>query len=164
MKFCFGGGPRKTAHSVRNPIIFVLISYRVVFTWYFITWIEIWFLSKWPQWNNTRNKFYFGLYHLNSYEKLTRNRNENVISPERKSHVNNFLMAHVDVTYWFGKWEISQNSGIKHPILLKKICFPSNFAILSVFSPNAGKCEPEKLWIRTLCTQWPAIPTKQGRA
>ena len=27
------------------------ISFRVVFTWYFITWNEISFLSKWPTWN-----------------------------------------------------------------------------------------------------------------
>ena len=30
---------------------FAGISFRVVFTWYFITWNEISFLSKWPIWN-----------------------------------------------------------------------------------------------------------------
>ena len=27
------------------------ISFWVVFTWYFITWNEIWFVSKWPIWS-----------------------------------------------------------------------------------------------------------------
>ena len=58
-------------------VSFHLISFQVVFTWYFLTRNEISFLSKWPQWNNTRNEFHFGLYNVNSYKKLTRHRNQN---------------------------------------------------------------------------------------
>ena len=42
-----------------------------------ITRNEISFLSKWPQWNNTRNDFHFALLHVNSFKRLTRNRIEN---------------------------------------------------------------------------------------
>ena len=42
-----------------------------------ITRNEISFLSKWPQWNNTRNDFHFALLHVNSLKRLTRNRIEN---------------------------------------------------------------------------------------
>ena len=56
--------------------IFTFIWFRVVFTCYFITRNEILFLSKWPQWNNTRNEFHFEMYHV--YKRLTRHRNENV--------------------------------------------------------------------------------------
>ena len=90
MKFRFGGGPRKKVHSVQANhfcfnkvnacaiVSFHMISFWVVFTWYFITRTEISFLSKWPQWNNARNEFHFGFYHVNSYKKLTRHRNENI--------------------------------------------------------------------------------------
>ena len=41
--------------AFQNNLIFrrtcVGASFRVVFTWYFITRNEIWFLSKWPIWN-----------------------------------------------------------------------------------------------------------------
>ena len=59
-------------------VSFHMISFWVVFTWYFITRNEISFLAKWPQWNDTRSEFHFGLYHLSSYKKLTRQQNENV--------------------------------------------------------------------------------------
>ena len=59
-------------------VFFHMISFRVVFTWSFINRNEILFLSKWSQWNNNRNEFHFGLYHVNSYKKLTRHRNENI--------------------------------------------------------------------------------------
>ena len=61
MKFCFGSGPRKTAHSVRAnhsyfdeinacpDAYFRVILFQIVFTWHFITRNEILFLSKWPQ-------------------------------------------------------------------------------------------------------------------
>ena len=90
MKFRFGAGPRKTAHSVKAnyfcldeikacaDISFHIISFPVVFTWSFIKRNEVSFLSKWPQWNKTHNEFHFGLYHVNSYYKLTRHRNENI--------------------------------------------------------------------------------------
>ena len=77
MKFCFGRSLKKTAHSVKaNQFCFNEINgcadvsfhmnlFRVVFRWYFITQNAISFLSKWKQWNNTHNEFYFGLYDAN---------------------------------------------------------------------------------------------------
>ena len=61
MKFFFGSGPRKTAHSVKAnhsyfdeinvcaDAYFRVILFQLVFTWHFITRNEILFLSKWPQ-------------------------------------------------------------------------------------------------------------------
>ena len=59
-------------------ISFHMISFRVVFTWHFINRSEISFLSKWSQWNNTRNEFRFGFHHVSSYKKLTRRRKINI--------------------------------------------------------------------------------------
>ena len=71
-----GSGPRKTVHQVKANyfcfdelnacavVLFHMISFRVVFTWYFIPRNEISFLSKWRQWNITNNKFHFGLYQV----------------------------------------------------------------------------------------------------
>ena len=90
--FFFRGSPRWTALRIKTNLLvyacadvsFHMISFRVVFTWYFITRNEILFLSEWRQWNNTRSKFHFGLYHVNSYKKLTRHRNENIsLCPKR---------------------------------------------------------------------------------
>ena len=90
IKFRFGGFPRKTVHSVKcsqlcfdeisacADVSFHMISFLVMFTWYFITQNEISFLSKWPQWSNTHNEFHFGLYYVNSYTKLTRHWHENI--------------------------------------------------------------------------------------
>ena len=89
-KFRFGCGARKAARSVKANhfsfdeintcanVSFHMISFRVVFTWYFIARKEIAFLSKWLQWNNARSEFYFGVFRVNSYKKLTWHRNENV--------------------------------------------------------------------------------------
>ena len=78
---------KKTAHPVKVnsscfdeinvcvDVSFRMISFRVVFTWHFITRNEI---SKWPQLNNNRKEFHFGLYHVNSYKKLTWHRNKNI--------------------------------------------------------------------------------------
>ena len=91
IKFRFGGGPRNTTHSERAnhscfdevnayaEISFPMISFRVVFTWHFVTQNKISFLSIWPQWNNTRNKFHIVLYHVISYNKLSRDQNENIL-------------------------------------------------------------------------------------
>ena len=59
MKFCFRGGPRKMAHSVKTihscfdekknafaDVSFSMISFWVVLTWHFITRNEISFLLK----------------------------------------------------------------------------------------------------------------------
>ena len=90
MKFYFGVGLGKTVHSVKANhfcfdeinayanVSFHMISFWVVFTWHFVTRNEISFLSKWPQLNDTRNEFHFGLYHVNCYKKLTRHQNENI--------------------------------------------------------------------------------------
>ena len=71
-----GSGPEKTDHPVKANyfcfdelnacavVLFHMISFRVVFTWYFIPRNEISFLSKWRQWNITNNKFHFGLYQV----------------------------------------------------------------------------------------------------
>ena len=76
IKFHLVGVPRKTVNSViANHFCFDeinacadtssrIILFRIVFTWYFITRNEISVLSKWPQWNNTRVVFHFGLYHV----------------------------------------------------------------------------------------------------
>ena len=46
-------------------VSFHMNLFRVIFRWYFITQNAISFLSKWKQWNNTHNEFYFGLYDAN---------------------------------------------------------------------------------------------------
>ena len=84
----FVSGVVRDKHPIKKkPVNFVyacadvsfhMISFRVVFTWCFITRNETSFLSKWPQWNNARNEFHFRLYHVNSYKKLTRQRNKNI--------------------------------------------------------------------------------------
>ena len=40
--------------------------------------MKFYFCQKWPQWSKTCNEFQFGLYHVNSYKRLTRHRNENI--------------------------------------------------------------------------------------
>ena len=84
------GDPRKTAYSVKTKhfcfdeinacadVLLYMISFPVVFTWYFITRNEIHFLSKRPQWNDTRNESNFALYHVNSYKQLSRHWNESI--------------------------------------------------------------------------------------
>ena len=52
------------------------ISFRVVFTWYFITRNEMSFLSKWPIWNPYRFESYFTLIHVNTSKDLTEQRSE----------------------------------------------------------------------------------------
>ena len=52
------------------------ISFRVVFTWYFITRNEISFLSKWPIWNPYRFEFHFASIHVNTSKDLTEHQSE----------------------------------------------------------------------------------------
>ena len=62
-----------------DPIVWwtcVGISFRVVFTWYFITRNEISFLSKWPIWNPYRFEFHFASIHVNTSKELTEHRSE----------------------------------------------------------------------------------------
>ena len=51
-KFRFGGDPKKTdifdEINASADVSIHVISFRVVFTWHFIVWNEISFLSKWP--------------------------------------------------------------------------------------------------------------------
>ena len=54
----------------------VSISFRVVFTWYFITRNEISFLSKWPIWNPYRFEFHFASIHVNTSKDLTEHQSE----------------------------------------------------------------------------------------
>ena len=72
----FVSGVAQEKISPRADVSFYMISFRVVFTWYFTIWNEISFLSKWPLWNNSRNEIHFGLYHVSSYKKLTRHWND----------------------------------------------------------------------------------------
>ena len=87
-KMKFVSGVVQDKHPIKEkPINFVsacadvsfhMISFRVVFIWCFMTRNEISFLSKWLQWNTTRNEFHFGLDHVNNYKKLNRRRNESI--------------------------------------------------------------------------------------
>ena len=52
------------------------ITFRVVFTWYFITRNEISFLSKWPIWNPYRFEFHFASIHVNTSKDLTEHQSE----------------------------------------------------------------------------------------
>ena len=87
---------------------FHMISFRLVFTWYFIIRNEISFLSKWPQWNGTRSEFHFGLYHVSSCKKFNRHRNENISfrprwnlmqTPSRSILVSYFLNYTIDCNW-----------------------------------------------------------------
>ena len=53
----------------------------------FITRNENSYLSKWLQWNNNRNEFHFGLFHVNSYETNQTPNWKYFNSPEMKSHI-----------------------------------------------------------------------------
>lgn len=49
-----------------GDVYFHIISFRVLFSRYFVTRNEILFLSKWPQWSNTCNEITHGLYQVNT--------------------------------------------------------------------------------------------------
>ena len=90
-------------------VSFHMVSFWVVFTWYFITRNEISFLSKLAQKNDIRNEFHFGLHHVNSYQKLTRNRNE-TISLRPKWNLMTWDSISGEMKYFhFGIWSIFYN-------------------------------------------------------
>ena len=71
-----------------------MISFQVVFTWYFITRNEISFLSKWPQWLSFRIASCKHLPEINQTPKC-----KCFISPEMKSHVNTLTICIFIVWY-----------------------------------------------------------------
>ena len=65
-----------------------------------------------------------------------------------------------EVKFWVLKLiTIFNNLSIRFNVRWSRICYKSplksfDTSYLSVFSSNAGKYEQEKLWIRTILTQW----------
>ena len=81
-------------------VFFAMISFQGSVYVTFITHNKILFLSKWPQWNNT-NDFNLGVFHLNSYKRLTRHEN---ISFTPKWKWSNTLQ------YWFSEYALFYGS------------------------------------------------------
>ena len=65
--------------------------------------------------------FTSGCIMLNSYKKLTRHRNENIISPEMKSHVNSVL------NYCFNYQSL--RGGFRNPVAFKMEPFETIFRV-----------------------------------
>ena len=65
---------------LQNATFISIATVQGMFTYYLITGNEILFLSKWPQWNNTRSKFHFWVIHVNCYKRLTKHQTEKISS------------------------------------------------------------------------------------
>lgn len=55
-----------------TDVSFWVISLQGIIFMTFISLTEISFLSKWPEWNNSCNEFYFEVFHVSFYKRLTR--------------------------------------------------------------------------------------------
>ena len=78
MNFLSGWSKINTPLSKSDQFCLRMCRCFLSFDFIFINRNEISILSKWPQWNNARNEFHFGLYHVSSYKKLGWHWNENI--------------------------------------------------------------------------------------